>query len=81
MTDIVERLREYALLGYLPVEVAEGLPEAANEIERLQAELKTTRNTALINLKVAKDRADEIERLRRSVEIYLAEITRLKAET
>jgi hypothetical protein len=64
--DSVEWLRRFSLArsGELhPNPDAAMADEAADEIERLWAALRTCENTAKLNLKVAKDRGAEIARL------------------
>ena len=67
--DLVHRLRQDAQ-GWLEAShtvtgpfIAALESDAADEIERLRAELKTTRNTALINLAAARNQRLETERL------------------
>lgn len=76
MTDIVERLRIYK---HNPHKWGSISQEAADEIERLCAEIKTVTNTAKINLKVARERGDEIERLRSEICVLKERLARCSA--
>lgn len=63
MTDIVSMLR---MAAKFPEDLVSErlLIEGADEIKRLRAAIKTAENTARLNLKVAKDRGAEIDRLK-----------------
>lgn len=71
MTDIVERLRRYSYQqgtddeqGQLIAELVDDMHEAADEIERLEADAENLRNTITSIQLSLKERNAEIERLR-----------------